>query len=330
MLLPRENRRGESITRRDALGQGVAAATALASGRLAHAVEPAVGDKAKKGCTLGFSTYGMKTLKVEEAVNTVAEIGYDAIEIAARPDWDSAPNRMSATRRATVRRSLEASGLKLVSLMEHLIPSANEKEHAAQLNRLAGVFELAGDLSAGEKPLMQTVLGGGKWDEKRDFFRDRLGDWLELARKHEIVIAVKPHRGGGMSRPSEALWLMKQLGRPRWLRMVYDYSHYAYRDLPLDQTIAAAAPYAAHVAVKDAVRQNGRVVFKLPGETGEIDFARIIKKFHDAGYQGDFNCEVSSMVSSKPGYDPRAAAKTCYANMSQAFRKSGVKRASKV
>ena len=80
------------------------------------------------------------------------------------------------------------------------------------------------------------------------------------------------------------------------------------------------------IAVKDA-RQRGRgIVFDLPGVAGTIDFVDLIKRFHAGGYRGDFNCEVSGMVSSKEGYDPIAAAKTCYSNMSAAFRKAGVAR----
>jgi hypothetical protein len=44
-------------------------------------------------------------------------------------------------------------------------------------------------------------------------------------------------------------------------------------------------------------------------------------------YRGEVCREVGSMVSGKAGYDPLAAAKTCYRNMSRAFTQSGVPRA---
>ena len=59
--------------------------------------------------------------------------------------------------------------------------------------------------------------------------------------------------------------------------------------------------------------------FLLPGESGTFDYANLLRLFHEGGYRGDVCCEVSSMVSSKPGYDPSAAAKTCYRNMARAF-----------
>jgi sugar phosphate isomerase/epimerase len=68
-------------------------------------------------------------------------------------------------------------------------------------------------------------------------FVDRLGQWAELAEETGSVISIKPHRGGAMSRPSQAVWIFKQLGNPRWLRMVYDFSHYIFRDMQLEETI---------------------------------------------------------------------------------------------
>ena len=320
--------RNREIHRRDTLRASATAAAALWAAPLqAFASEtPESATDVKQACTLGFSTYGMKTLRTEAAVQAVAKCGYDAIELAVRADWDSAPARMSRERRVEVRRLLNNEGLHLSSLMEHLLPSDSDKEHAMQLDRLASVFDLAHDLAPNQPPLVQTVLGGGQWKQRREFLRDRLADWLKLAEQHKMVVAIKPHRGGGMSEPSEANWLIEQLGRPQWLRMVYDYSHYAFRDLPFDETIATALPYTAHVAVKDPVQQGERVVFQLPGEAGTIDYASLIRQFHAGGYRGDFSCEVSGMVWGKPNYDPLAAAKQCYQAMAKAFKESGVPR----
>ena len=97
--------------------------------------------------------------------------------------------------------------------------------------------------------------------------------------------------------------------------------------MPVAETVREALPYTAHLVVKDAVEQQDRVVFLLPGESGQFDYARLLRLFYDGGYRGDVCCEVSSMVSGKADYDPVAAAKTCYRNMAQAFRESGVPRA---
>jgi sugar phosphate isomerase/epimerase len=312
-------------SRRDVLRLSAGAAAAMLSPLPVFAQQTREPAEKAAGPTLGFSTYGMKSLSTEQALKTLAEIGYDAVEIAVRSGWDGDSAQLKPDRRRSLRGLLKEFPLKLSALMEHVQP-VDDKQQAEALERLKFAAELAHDLAPSAPPLIQTVLGGGRFEDVKESLRDRLLEWVKLADAAEIVIAIKPHRGGAVSQPAEAVWLFEQLGKPQRLRMVYDYSHYAFRDLPLDETICTALPYTAHIAVKDPVQEGNKVVFKLPGEAGTVDFPRIIRQFTAAGYRGDFNCEVSGMVSSQPGYDPVEAAKTCYANMSAAFKKAGVNR----
>ncbi len=160
----------------------------------------------------------------------------------------------------------------------------------------------------------------------KELYLKQLEQWVAVAEKSRIVIAIKPHRGGALSRPSEAAWLIEKLGKPEWLRMCYDYSHYDFRDMPMEDTIKTALPYTAHIAIKDAVMENGKVRFVNPGLGGRIDYAKLIRLFHSGGYRGDICCEVSGMVWSKPGYDPVASARQCYASIAPAFVKAKVAR----
>lgn len=269
--------------------------------------------------TFSIGTYGMKGVALDKAVATIAALGYDGLEIAAMPDTEGEPARLSADRRKELCRLIGERGLRLTALMENLPPAADEAGRKTDLDRLRRVLELARDLGA---PLVQTVLGGGAWEEKKNLFRDRLGEWLAAAKEAKIVVAVKPHRGGALSRPDEAVWLIRQLGDPPLLRMVYDYSHYAFRDMPVEETVRTALPVMAHVAVKDAVQKGDKVEFLLPGESGAFDYAALLRQLLDGGYRGDVCCEVSSMIWKRPGYDPEAAAKRCYELMAPAFERA--------
>ena len=151
--------------------------------------------------------------------------------------------------------------------MEH-VPPTNEEKQAIALERLKSAAQVAHDLVPDAAPLIQTVLGGGEFESSKTALRDRLGDWVRLADQSEVTIAIKPHRGGAMSNPSEAVWLLEQLGKPDRLKMVYDYSHYAFRNLPLADTIKTALPFTSHIAVKDAAEEGGRVVFQASLRSG--------------------------------------------------------------
>ncbi len=305
-------------TRRTAIQSGLLAAAGFSlSPQWLFAQKAAVANR----MTLGFSTYGMKTLSLAKALDVIAEVGFEAVEICVRPEWDSSPAKMTPDRRAATREQLAKHGLKLTALMEHLPPAATEADHKLHLMRLKGVYELARDLGAGQPPLMQTVLGDGSWDTLKNLFRDRVADWVKLGQEHGVVTCIKPHRGGAMSRPSEAIWLIQQLDNSKWLKIVYDYSHYIYRDIPLVESLTEALPYVAHVAVKDTIQKDGKTSFVLPGEAGTIDYSTLFAQLKAGGYRGDLSCEVSGMVSNKPDYDPIAATKTCFRNLDPVFRK---------
>jgi len=313
-------------TRRQWIGTTTAAAAGLAvARRAAWAAAPAPA----KGLTLSIGTYSLKGLSIAESIKLLAGIGYDAIEIATQPGQAGEPSLLSRDARKQVRGQLADAGLKLTALMENLFPAKDDQQHAADLERLGRVMELATALSPGAPPLVQTVLGGREWEKQKALFCDRLGDWAQVARRNGAVLAVKPHRLQAMSRPSEAIWLIRQLGDPPWLRMVYDYGHYVFRDMPLEATVAESLPYTAHVVVKDTLVEDGKDRFFLAGETGTIDYPKLLRLFSEGGYRGDVCCEVSVTIWRNADYDAAATARTCYRNMAAAFKAAGVPRGAK-
>ncbi len=277
--------------------------------------------------TFGFSTYGAKTLKTESAIDLLATIGFDSVELTIWPQWDANPATMKSTRRRSLRKQLVARGLRLTSLMEHLHIDETNRSPRARLERIKLAAELAHDLSPDRPPLMQTTIGGGgQWKDVRDRYADEITGWLKVADAEDLVIAIKPHRGGAFSRPDEAAEIIKRLGRPKRLRMCYDFSHYDFRDMTLEGTIRTALPHVAHVAIKDVIQKDGRTRFVLPGEGGRIDYGRFLQLFHAGGYRGDICCEVSGQVWSQSGYTPSKAARSCYTNIASAFKKARVPR----
>lgn len=289
-------------------------------------VSQLLADEKPDGCTLGFSTYAIPGRSLEESLSLIADAGYDSVEITVTDDRDSSPEQMPSARRRHVHNRLRERGLKVSSLMEHLPVASDDGAHRQQLERLKKAAELGRDLSPGAPPVIQTILGGREWAQVRSLFRDRLGDWLEVGRDAETVVCIKPHRGNAMSRPEQAAWLIEQLGHSPWLRMCYDYSHFAFRDMPLEETIRTSLPITAHIAVKDAVQTNGRVRFELPGTAGTIDYVRLLKSFYAGGYRGDFCVEVSSQLWRAENYDPLHALRTCHRNLSAAFEAAVVPR----
>jgi sugar phosphate isomerase/epimerase len=264
--------------------------------------------------TLGFSTYGMPGWTTEKALDALAAIGFDSVEWCLLPAYDSAPEKLTPARRRALRRQLDDLGLGLPACMESLSPSADNKADAQARDRLKRAAELACELRPTGPPLIETVLGGGEWEKVRGLYRDRLGGWLDAL--GSVRLAIKPHRFGAMSLPAHARWLIDQVGSER-LKMVYDQSHYEYRDQKTDDLIRTAGTHIAFVAVKDVALAGGKVRFELPGSTGTPDHRAVLRALVASGYRGDVNCEVSGMVFNRRDYDAQAAATRCH----QAMRK---------
>jgi sugar phosphate isomerase/epimerase len=313
------------FTRRQFIASTIAA---TASGAVCRGAGEAAGSKpAPSGPTFGFSTYGMKNLTTEQGLKELAAIGYDSVELDSTAGRDADPANLTPARRADIRKIAGDLGLKLTALQGPGTPSANDKQHEATLERIKVLAQLAHDLSPEQPPLLENVLGGkDPWEKMKPFFVRRLTDWVKAADSSDITIAVKPHRDSTMDRPEEAVELIKELGSPARLRINYDYSHFALRDMPMADTIRVVLPWTAFVALKDVAIENGRTSFKLPGETKQIDYAALIRQFQEGGYRGDYNCEISAMIFNKPGFDYLAAAKISYDNIAPAFVAAGVKR----
>jgi inosose dehydratase len=298
------------LNRREVLGS-MAASIMLGN---AIAIEP----KAKR-ITLGFSNYGMKTLAYKEAIPYVGKVGFDSMELCLLPGWPTEPKKLSAADRKEIGTLIADSKLKLTALMENLGPSPMPEISKGLQDRLEQAFILANELGGKHPPVVQTVLGGGVWEKVQALYVDTLGKWTELAAKAKVILAIKPHRSGAMNLPSQAIWLIEQLKNSPWLKMVYDPSHLMFRDLDLVKMLKDSLPHVAHVAIKDAAKRDGKIVFDLAGSTNSIDYGALIKVLKEGNYQGDVNCEVSSMVSEKPGYDPLKSAQTCQMNMRKYF-----------
>ena len=279
------------------------------------------------GVTLGFNTYGMKTLSTEDAIRELSKIGFDTIELDSTSGTDGDPSSLTPARRADLRKITKDLGLKFTAVQGVKPPSINDEQHAANLERFKVLAQLCHDLDPGHPPMIECGLGGrDPFEKMKPMFLKRVADWVKVAESSDIHIVVKPHRDTSMDRPDQAIDLFKDLGNPPRLRMSWDYSHFALRDLPLAETIRVALPWTGFVAIKDVAMENGRGVFKLPGETKQIDYPALVKGFYEGGYRGDFNCEISSMIFTKPGFDCLAAARISYANIAPAFAMAGVPR----
>ena len=117
------------------------------------------------GMSLGFSLYGMPGVAPELAIRTVAEIGFDSVQLCLIPGWGAEPQRLSTAVRRTLRAALDQSGLALPSLMEHVPLGGDATLQRDALERLRRAAELGHALVPDRPPLVETVMGGSRWED---------------------------------------------------------------------------------------------------------------------------------------------------------------------
>lgn len=297
-------------------------ASVMAGAALLNSARAAEDSKAL--VTLGFSLYGMRSLTLKAALEACARIGYGAVELAVMPDWPGDPKKLMPADRRALADQLRSLKLKLPALMENTPLDVDERRHREQVDRLKAAAELGHELVPESPPLVETILGGkpGQWDAVRKQFAERLTDWIKLAEQTKTVIAIKPHRLGAMNTPEQTLWLLERVGSP-WIKLVYDYSHFEGRDLPMADTLKALVPQARFVHVKDVKVVDGKTQFLLPGD-GDTDYVTLFKGLREHGYHGSVCVEVSGMIHSRKDYEPLTAARHCYEKLEPAFRKAGL------
>lgn len=307
------------ITRRHSLACAAGLVASLASSsKLSAADDQSIG--------LGFSLYGMKTLALDQAIETCQRIGYDCVEIPLMPGWPADPEKLAISARKELKAAIEQSGLRLSSLMENLPILGDEKVHAANLQRLKLAAELAHDLVPEKPPLIETILGGkpAEWDDVKEKIVERLKDWAKVADEKKVAIAIKAHVGNVLHKPADAVWLLEQVGSQS-VRLAFDQSHFGLQKISLESALETMLPQTIFIHVKDAEGDAAKFQFLLPAEK-ENRYAEYFKLLAEKKYRGDVVVEVSGQIFSKPGYDPVAAAKKCYEPLAAAMKEAGVVR----
>lgn len=296
-----------SITRRECL----AAIPVLATATLRA--------EAPKPRPLGFSLYGMKSLAITDALKACRSIGYGGVELALMPGYPAEPKLLAADSRKELRSRMSDLGLALHGLMENLPALGSDAVHKSNLDRLKAAAELGQALSPDAPPPIETVLGSkpAEWDKVKEQLAERLGAWTEVGKAAKTVIAVKPHVANALHTLDGAKWLLKQVNSP-WLRLAFDFSHFELRGVKLADAVTALVPQAVFIHAKDAKGDADKFEFLLPGD-GKTDYAAYAKLLAKEEYRGPVVVEVSGQISSKPGYDPVAAAKASYAALATAF-----------
>lgn len=275
---------------------------------------------------LGYSSWSMPTLTVDEQIRIVKETGFTGIELICIERSTTDLDRLDAAERRRIRGLLDASGLDLPALHASVNPIDARPEIAARnQDRLRRSIDLAADLAGPEGPPAIVLMAYGTPDSY-EADRTRLADFFrglaEYGEQRGVNLALELHVGQAIDRPERALWLLDAVGHPRF-RLNLDTSHLDVMGYSIADSVRPLVAYAVHTHVKDQRGRYPNHAYLIPGE-GDYDYVTYLKEMAAGGYQGYITTEMSVMVQRRPDYDPVAAARQTYAVLSRASREAGV------
>ena len=115
---------------------------------------------------LGYTTWGMPTVPIDIAVDHIASLGFDGLELAVTPKLCTELSTLDAAERKRIRRMIAEAGLQLSSVAGHANMLAEDPDQRARdVARLHGAIDLCVDLAIdGAVPVMTTTAGARPQD----------------------------------------------------------------------------------------------------------------------------------------------------------------------
>jgi sugar phosphate isomerase/epimerase len=136
---------------------------------------------------------------------------------------------------------------------------------------------------------------------------ERVAELAEFAQRQGVVLAMKAHANGCVSRPHHLVELFEQVGSAAF-RFCFDMSHYEVQGLSIEQAMYPLLALSAHTEVKASIGRAPDQEYMIPGEPGtQSDFAGQFRAMRKLGYRGYVVPEMSVHVMRRPRYDPYAA-----------------------
>lgn len=277
---------------------------------------------------LGFSSWGMPNVPADTIISSLAEMGYDGVELTVIPGYTLELDHLDSGYREYIPELLKTYNLELPALAGHRPLVAKDPDEAAEnMRRLKGTVDLAVEWAQnGNPPCLDTTVGGSPddWDELGPLLLDRLGELAEYAAARNVVIAIEPHVGSMLDTPPKVLRLLGNFDTP-YLKVNFDISHFNVMGIDIETSVSSMAPITAHTHVKDEMGTVPDYEFLIPGE-GEFDYVTYLKAMERHGYEGYITAEISVMVQKRKGYDPIQAAAQTYETLNNAFLTAGIAR----
>lgn len=231
-----------------------------------------------------------------DTVQTIAQVGYDGVEIAPFTLAESVED-LSPAERSTIRRQAEDAGLEIVGL--HWLFVSPKGLHVTidddAIRRrttayMQALIEACGDLGGKVmiigSPNQRDVREGVPYHVAWGRFVDMIEACLDRAAARDVTLcmeALPSDATNFVNSLDEAVKMVRQVDHPNFQTM-FDVHNAHLETEPLPKLLRRYMPYIRHVHVQE---MDG----SYPG-TGDFDFSAILSVLQEERYQGYVSAEV--------------------------------------
>jgi len=251
---------------------------------------------------LGYNTWSMPMLGIDQAVAHLGALGFDSLELTICPGWPTDAATLDDAECRRLRGLFAAHGLVLTGCTGNA--PVLEADWPVNRVRLQRCLDVAAALRGDGAPLyVSTTAGaapaGETWESCRHELAARLGTLAAHAAACGARLHLEPHVHAAVHRADQALWLLDQV-RSGAFGLTLDISHFEVQGIDADATVSALAGRFGAVEVKDERGVVPDFTFLIPGE-GSMDYVGFLKSLARSGYQGSVSVEISKFRQVIPG-----------------------------
>lgn len=225
-------------------------------------------------------------LPLEEAVGTIARLGFRWIDLGSGPHLDL--NRAAAypeAEAATIQQVLRRFDLAVTDLylMLPYINAPDPAQREAQLTMFERLIPFAVALGTPGITVSPGLIHKDGPDHSLARAIPALLRMLQAADDTDLRISFEPHMDSVAQRPEQALLLLEAVPG---LSVTLDYAHFVYQGL-VSREIAPLLDHVAHVHI----RQARRGALQTPHSEGTVNIPQLLQDLFSAGYRGALTVE---------------------------------------
>jgi sugar phosphate isomerase/epimerase len=270
---------------------------------------------------ISYHAGGMRDLPLEQVVQILGDVGYDAIEMMCGPEAHVRSGEVTDARLRDVKRLCDDHGLSICVINPFAGPGLYQLAVEAPqraVDHYALLQDVALALGASGVNFL-TGYGAERGDAHAwRLLVDVLRPICERAARLGLTMNIHNHEATTIDAPDKVRLLVRHVGSPA-LRLLNDITNFYHLGSDIERTTRELADLTVHCHVKGVRGLYPYSTFLIPGEEGdELDFGTFARTLGQAGYTGCVSVETFPQMRLEK-------AQIAFAMMSRTLRELGLR-----